>query len=145
MTEHRGTAHSFPAPHPHGRKVVFSESIWETQMGYARGMRHGDQIFIAGTVAADGAGEPQGDDAYEQTRFIIHKIQRALRELGADLDDVVSTVTHLADFTYFDDYSRAFKESFGVITPVNTTVQAALVRPQLLVEITATAVGSDAT
>ncbi|MEU5954619.1 Rid family hydrolase [Streptomyces sp. NPDC047525] len=143
MTQHRGTADPFPTPF--GRKEVFSESIWETQMGYARGVRHGDQIFIAGTVAADGTGEPQGDDAYEQTLFIIRKIQRALRELGSDLEDVVSTVTHLADFKYFDDYSRAFKDSFGVSTPVNTTVQATLVRPELLVEITATAIGSDAT
>ncbi|MEV0323223.1 RidA family protein [Streptomyces sp. NPDC050658] len=131
------------SPDPVGTKIVFSESIWETQMGYARGVRRGNQIFIAGTVAADGKGEAQGDDAYDQTVFIIRKIQRSLRELGAELTDVVSTATHLSDFRHFDDYSRAFKEFFGEITPVNTTVQVALVRPELVVEITATAVVSD--
>lgn len=123
-----------------GKQVVFSESVWETQMGYARGVRRGDQVFVAGTVAADGTGAAQGSDAYSQTVFIIRKIQRTLKELGANLEDVVSTATHLSDFKYFDDYSRAFKETFGVIAPVNTTVQAALVRPEFLVEITATAI-----
>lgn len=121
------------------KQVVFSESIWEPQMGYARGVRRGNHVFVAGTVAADGAGRAQGADAYEQTVWIIRKIQRTLQQLGADLEDVVSTVTHLSDFSHFDDYCRGFKEFFGGITPVNTTVQATLVRPELCVEITATA------
>lgn len=53
---------------------------------------------------------------------------------------MVSTVTHLSDFAHFDDYARGHKQFFGDITPVNTTVAVALVRPEFLVEITATAV-----
>ena len=67
------------------RETVFSESLWESQMGYARGVRVGNQVYIAGTVASDGEGNAQGEDAYTQTDFIIRKIQRALKELGADL------------------------------------------------------------
>jgi enamine deaminase RidA (YjgF/YER057c/UK114 family) len=124
------------------RRVIFSPSIWEPQMGYARGLRTGSLVFIAGTVAADGEGRVQGLDAYEQTQFVIRKIRASLRRLDADLGDVVSTVTHLSSFAHFDDYARAFKEHFGGVTPVNTTVQAGLVRPDLFVEITATAVTS---
>lgn len=125
------------------KQVVFSPSAWEPQMGYARGVRTGNFVFIAGTVAADGDGNATGDDAYSQTVFIIKKIQTALRELGADLNNVVSTATHLSDFTHFDDYARGFKEYFGDITPTNTTVAVALVKPEFLVEITATAVVAD--
>jgi enamine deaminase RidA (YjgF/YER057c/UK114 family) len=109
-------------------------------MGYSRGVRVGNQVFIAGTAATDGEDRIQGSDAYSQTDFIIRKIQRALQELGADLADVVSTVTYLSDVAHFDDYARAHRRYFGEIRPVNTTVQAALVRPEFLVEITATAV-----
>jgi enamine deaminase RidA (YjgF/YER057c/UK114 family) len=52
-------------------------------------------------------------------------------------------VTHLSDFSHFDDYARGHKKYFGEITPVNTTVQATLVKPDFFVEITATAVIPD--
>jgi enamine deaminase RidA (YjgF/YER057c/UK114 family) len=123
-----------------GRRMVSSPSSWEPRLGYSRGVRVGNQIFIAGTAATDGEDRVQGTDAYSQTDFIIRKIQTALRELGADLEDVVSTVTHLSDFAHFDDYARAHSKYFGEIRPVNTTVLAALVRPEFFVEITATAV-----
>lgn len=122
------------------RQVVFSPSAWEPRLGSSRGVRVGNQIFIAGTCAADAAGQVQGADVYSQADFIIRKIQHTLRELGGDLDDVVSTVTYLADFAYFDDYARAHLQFFGDIRPVTTTVQATLVLPEFLVEITATAV-----
>lgn len=122
------------------RKMVSSPSTWEPKLGYARGVRVGNQIFIAGTAAVDGEDRIQGDNAYSQTDFIIRKIRAALHELGAGLDDVVSTVTYLSDVAHFDGYARAHQKYFGEIRPVNTTVQAALVRPELLVEITATAV-----
>lgn len=125
------------------RETVYSDSLWESQMGYARGVRAGNHVYIAGTVASDGQGKAQGKDAYEQTDFIIRKIRRALNQLGADLHDVVSTVTHLSDFAHFDDYARAHKEHFGRVPPVNTTVQAELVRPHFLVEVTATAIVAD--
>jgi enamine deaminase RidA (YjgF/YER057c/UK114 family) len=123
-----------------GRQTVFSPSTWEPRLGYSRGIRIGNQIFIAGTAAIDGEDRIQGADAYAQTDFIIRKIQQALRELGADLRDVVSTVTHLTDIAHVEDYARAHRQYFGDIRPVNTTVLAALVRPEFLVEITATAV-----
>ncbi|MFI9171474.1 RidA family protein [Streptomyces lincolnensis] len=125
------------------RETIWSSSVWEPQMGYARGVRVGNQIFIAGTVAADGEGNPQGHDAYAQSDFIIRKIRDALRDLGADLEHVVSTVTHLSDFAHFDDYARVHKKYFGETPPVNTTVQADLVKPYFLVEITATAIVPD--
>lgn len=125
------------------KQVVFSESVWEPQMGYARGVRRGNQVFVAGTVAADGDGRPQGDDVYSQTAYVIRKIESTLHQLGAHIEDVVSTVTHLSDFADFDEYAKAFKEVFGDITPVNTTVQVVLVRPEFLVEITATALVMD--
>jgi enamine deaminase RidA (YjgF/YER057c/UK114 family) len=126
------------------RSTVFSPSRWENQMGYARGVRVGNLVMVAGTVAADGNGVPQGSNAYEQTVFIIKKIERALNELGATLADVVCTTTHLVKFEDFDEYARAHKEFFDAVRPVNTTVAvSSLVLPELLVEVGAMAVLSE--
>ncbi|KAG8154032.1 hypothetical protein BFF94_008440 [Burkholderia catarinensis] len=126
------------------RSTVFSPSFWEDKMGYARGKRVGNHVFIAGCVASDGSAEVIGSNAYDQTRFIIDKIERYLNELGAELDDVVSTTTHLTGFDHFDGYCRAFSERFGEIRPVNTTVAvASLVDPGHFVEITAIAIVDD--
>jgi enamine deaminase RidA (YjgF/YER057c/UK114 family) len=123
-----------------GRQLLFSPSKWEPQIGYARAVKAGNLIFVAGTVAADENGSIQGDDAYSQTDFIITKIRTSLRNLGADLEHVTNTVTYLSTFADFDEYARAHKKYFANITPVNTTVQVALVRPEFRVEISAMAV-----
>ncbi|WP_431728299.1 RidA family protein [Verrucosispora sp. TAA-831] len=123
-----------------GKQLVFSPSRYEPQMGYSRGIRVGNQIFVAGTTAIDANGKACAEDVGAQTDYVIRKIQATLRQLGGELHHVVSTVTHLTDLSYFDDYARMFQKYFGDITPVNTTVQAPLLRPDLLVEITATAV-----
>lgn len=126
------------------RKTVLSPSFWEDKMGYARGKRVGNHVYIAGCVASDGNAAVIGNDAYEQTAFIIAKIEKYLNELGAELSDVVSTVTHLTGFEHFDDYCRAFSERFRDIRPVNTTVAVkSLVEPRHYVEITATAIVGD--
>ena len=122
------------------RSTVFSPSKWENQIGYARGVRVNNLVMIAGTVAADGSGAAQGAGAYDQTVFILRKIEKALNELGATLADVISTTTYLVKFDDFDEYARAHKEFFDTVRPVNTTVAcSALVRPELLVEISAIA------
>src|SRR5262245_46345863 len=126
------------------RAAVFSASVWEPQMGYARAVRVGSLIFVAGTVAADGQGNTVGRTAGEQTDFVIRKIRAALRELGGDLRHVVRTDTFLVDFAHFDEYAAVHRRYFGEAPPVNTTVQCArLVRPDQLVEISAVAVLDD--
>jgi enamine deaminase RidA (YjgF/YER057c/UK114 family) len=123
------------------KTVVFSPSKWEPQMGYSRGVRRGNMIFVAGTVAADAAGLTVGNTIEVQTDYILKKIEATLAELGASLKDVVRTDTFLTDFSYFDGYAKIHKKYFEEITPVNTTVACArLVNADQFVEISAIAV-----
>jgi enamine deaminase RidA (YjgF/YER057c/UK114 family) len=123
------------------RTAVSTPLVWESKMGYARGVRVGSWIFIAGTVAADDRGLTMGCTISEQTDFVIRKIRAALRELGGDLHHVVRTDTFLIDFAHFDGYAAVHRQYFGEVPPVNTTVQCArLVNPDHLVEISAIAV-----
>ena len=65
------------------RVAVFSPSVWEPKMGYARGVRVGSLILVAGTVAADERGVTVGCTIAQQTDFVIRKIRAALNERAA--------------------------------------------------------------
>src|SRR5262245_12661952 len=95
------------------RSAVSTPLAWESQMGYARGVRVGSWIFIAGTVAADDRGAAVGGTIAEQTDFIIRKIRAALNELGGELRHVVRTDTFLVDFGDFDGYAEVHRHYFG--------------------------------
>jgi len=124
-----------------GRSVVSSSAPWETQLGYSRGLRAGNLIFVSGTVAADAQGAPVGTTVAEQTDYIVRKIEAAIRELGGSLRDIVRVDTFLVDFTDFAAYAEVLRGYFHDTRPVNTTVQCArLVNPAFVVEISAVAV-----
>jgi enamine deaminase RidA (YjgF/YER057c/UK114 family) len=80
-------------------------------------------------------GDPAG-----QTRFVLDRIEKALGELGATLRDVVRTRIYVQRMQDWETVARVHGERFGQVRPANTLVQAALVHPDLLVEIEAEAV-----
>ncbi|CAG0991607.1 partial aminoacrylate peracid reductase, partial [Anaerolineae bacterium] len=72
------------------RKNVSSGTAWESIVGYSRAVRIGNIIEVAGTTAVDEQGNViGGSDPYEQAKFIFTKIEKALKEAGASLQDVV--------------------------------------------------------
>lgn len=123
------------------RTLISSGTEWEKAYGYSRAVVQGDFIFVAGTTAVDGSGNVIGlDDPYEQARFIFGKIERALKEAGSGLQDVVRVRTFITDIARWRDVARAQGEVFAEIRPAATLVQvSALVDPRLLVEIEADA------
>lgn len=113
-------------------------------MAYCRAKRVGNVIAVSGTAAVDDAGQPVAPgEVYAQASFILSKIERALRELGATLRDVVRTRTYLVDMSRFDDFARAHREAFAGIDPAATCVEVTgLVSPELVVEIEVDAITS---
>ncbi|GEC91292.1 RidA family protein [Brevibacillus brevis] len=118
------------------RKKIFTGSPWEPIVGYCRAIRVGDRIEVAGTTAMKD-GEVIGvGDAYKQTRFILETIEKALRELDADLSHVVRTRMFVTDISKWEEIGKAHGEFFREIQPVATMVEVkALIDPRLLVEI----------
>ncbi|HEY2593067.1 MAG TPA: Rid family hydrolase, partial [Chloroflexota bacterium] len=78
-----------------------------------------------------------GDSAYEQTKYILDKIERALREAGASLTDVVRTRVYITRMDDWQEVARAHGEVFGRIRPANTLIQVAGLVDGRLVEIEA--------
>lgn len=124
------------------RVWVGSGTIWEEKVGYARAVRVGDHIYVSGTTATDEAGRlVGGNDPEAQTRYILAKIDRALKSLGASLADVVRVRVYVTNAADWEAVGRALAESFGAVRPANTLVAVkALVGDAYLVEIEADAV-----
>lgn len=115
------------------RRHIESGSAYEPIVGYARAVRIDRFVFVSGTTA-------DGDDAYEQTKAAIAKIEVALEEAGASLDDVVRTRMYVTDIAHWRDVGRAHQEAFGEIRPAATMVEVAkLIAEHLVVEIEADA------
>lgn len=127
------------------RRNISSGTVWEDIAGYSRAVRVGSLVFVSGTTATDANGEIVGrDDPYAQTVFIIQKIERALHEAGARLQDVVRTRIFVADANQWEAVARAHAEFFHEIRPANTLVEiSALVGEGYLVEMEADAVIQD--
>jgi enamine deaminase RidA (YjgF/YER057c/UK114 family) len=122
------------------RRNFGSGTPWEQIGGYSRAVRLGSTVWVSGTTASDAAGQVQGEDAAAQTRFILRKIDSALQELGAGLNDVVRTRIYVARLEDWEAVARVHGEVFGEIRPTNTLVQVAGLVDGRLVEIEADAV-----
>ncbi|MEN8143902.1 MAG: RidA family protein [Gemmatimonadota bacterium] len=128
------------------RALVPAGTVWGPAVGYSRAVRVGPFIYVAGTTAAASGAESAAEGgAYEQTVCALQRIQEALRQLGADLGDVVRTRMYVTDIGHWEEIGRAHGEFFGDVRPAATMVEvAALIEPDLLVEIEADAIARDA-
>ena len=124
------------------RHHVSSGTEWESAVGYSRAVRVGRHVYVSGTTATDTAGAPvDSPSAYGQTQIILEKIANALREVGANMSDVVRTRTFVTDIDHWSEVGRAHGDVFGEIRPAATMVEVRrLIHPALLVEIEVDAV-----
>ncbi|MEZ4706613.1 MAG: RidA family protein [Caldilineaceae bacterium] len=121
---------------------ISSGAQWEEIVGYCRAVRLGNVIEVAGTTAVDESGAVVGvNDPYAQTMFILQKIERALHEAGASMQDVVRTRMFVTDISRWEAVGRAHGEFFRDVRPAATMVEvSALISPELLVEIEVSAI-----
>ena len=125
------------------RRINFnSGAIWEDKVGYCRAVKVGNHIEVSGTVASNEKGEVIGmNDAYQQTVFVLQKIEKALKEAGASLNDVVRTRMFVTDISRFDEYGKAHGEFFSSIKPSTSMIEVkGLVAPEYLIEMEVTAI-----
>jgi enamine deaminase RidA (YjgF/YER057c/UK114 family) len=124
------------------RVNISSGAKWEDIVGYSRAVRVGNIIEVAGTTAVDEQGNVVGlADPFQQTSFILAKIEKALLQAGATLKDVVRTRIFVTDIAHWEEVGRAHGEYFREVKPAATMLEvSALISPELLVEIEATAI-----
>jgi enamine deaminase RidA (YjgF/YER057c/UK114 family) len=119
-----------------------SGAVWEDVVGYSRAVKVGNHVEVSGTVAVDENGHVVGrNDAYQQTVYILQKIETVLKEAGASLQDVVRTRMFVTDISRFEEYGKAHGEFFSSIKPCTSMIEVkGLVAPEYLIEIEASAI-----
>lgn len=126
-------------------KRTFSGASWESKIGYCRGVKVGNLIYISGTAPVDEAGAMFAPaDAYAQAKRCFEIIQKALQDLGADTSCVVRTRMFVTDITLWAEFGRAHQEFFRENPPATTMVEIkSLIDPLMLIEVEVDAVCPD--
>jgi enamine deaminase RidA (YjgF/YER057c/UK114 family) len=120
---------------------INTNAKWETQIGYSRAIKAGNIIEVSGTSAIDRDKIVAPGDSYQQTRFIIQKIEKEINEAGGSLKDVVRTRIYVTNIKDWEAVGRAHGEFFKDIKPSTTMVAVkSLIDPNFVVEIEATAI-----
>lgn len=124
------------------QRINISSGVkWEDLIGYSRAVKIGNMVFITGTVASDDGKVVGENSPYEQTKFILNKIQHILHQAGASLSDVVRTRMFVTNIARWEEYGKAHREFFFNIKPATTMVEVkALISPEYLIEIEADAI-----
>ena len=124
---------------------ISSGAKWEDIVGYSRAVKIGNIIEVAGTTAVDEDGNTVGvNDPYEQTRYALSKIEKALQAAGATMKDVVRTRMFVTDISKWEEIGRAHGEFFREVKPAASMIEVkGLISPDLLVEIEVTAIVSE--
>ncbi len=123
------------------RTNISSSAIWEDQIGYSRAVKIGRVVEVSGTSAIDRDKIIAPNDPYQQTKFIIRKIERALNEAGGSLEDVIRTRIYVTNINDWSAIGKAHGEFFRNIKPATTMVEVkSLIDPNFVVELEATAI-----
>jgi len=77
-----------------------SGTNWENKIGYSRAVRIGNLIEVSGTSAIDRDRIIAAGDPYQQTKFIIQKIEKALNDAGGSLEDVIRTRIYVTNYRF---------------------------------------------
>ncbi|MEU5903114.1 RidA family protein [Micromonospora sp. NPDC047467] len=100
--------------------------------------RRPDNTIAGATVDAMGT---TSLDIAAQTRAVVENMRDILRDVGADLSDLVQVTTYLVSMNDFGGYNDVYAEFFDETGPTRTTVAVhQLPHPHLLIEMQGIAV-----
>lgn len=120
-------------------KRISSGSPFEARIGYSRAVVDRDMVYVSGTTGYDYAKMEMPDDVAAQTRNALGTIEKALKEAGSGLQDVVRVRYYLTDMADYDAVVDVLGATFSEIRPAATMVVCGLTTPEMKIEIEVTA------
>lgn len=121
------------------RRLISTGSPFERTAGYSRAVVQGDWCFVAGTTGYDYAAMTMPDSVEEQCRNCLKTIGQALADAGFEMADLVRARYYIADPAYADRVFPILGEALGEIRPAATMLVCDLIKPEMKIEIEATA------
>lgn len=96
---------------------------------------HNGTVYLAGQIAEDTTHNIEG-----QTREVLGHIDRLLNEAGSDKTRILMCQIYISDVKDFNSMNEVWNEWVAAgNSPPRATVEAKLVRPEILVEMVVTA------
>ena len=122
------------------RNVIKSDKAPSAAGPWSMGWRTGDFIFVAGQGPIDPkTGQLTGTTIQEQTQRTLENVAAVLEAEGASMADVVKVQVILTNLENFKGMNEVYKMFFSEPFPARMTYGAALILPNMLVEIDAIA------
>jgi len=103
---------------------------------YSQAIKSNGLLFVSGQVALDPqSGEFVGADVRQQTERVFENLKGVLEAAGANFNHVVKTTVFLKDMNDFAAMNEVYSRYFTAAPPARSTVQAARLPKDALVEI----------
>ncbi len=126
------------------RQLVSTGSPFEKVAGYSRAVADGPWCFVSGTTGYDYATMSMPDDVSAQAENAMTTIARALDDAGFSMSEVVRVRYIVTDAAFADPVFAVVGRWFAEIRPAATMIIAGLIRPEMKIEIEATALRNQA-
>jgi 2-iminobutanoate/2-iminopropanoate deaminase len=108
---------------------------------YSQAAVYGDLIFTAGQIALDPQSmEIVAEGITDQTERVLSNLEAVLKAAGSDLSRVLKTTVFLQSMADFAAMNEVYARRFGAHRPARSTVAAAGLPRNVLVEIEVVAV-----
>jgi len=103
---------------------------------YSQAVKSNGFVFVSGQVALDPkTNEFVGSDVRQQTERVLENLKAILEASGVSLNQVVKTTVFLKDMNDFTAMNEVYTRYFIAAPPARSTVQAARLPKDALVEI----------
>jgi 2-iminobutanoate/2-iminopropanoate deaminase len=103
---------------------------------YSQAIKSNGFLFLSGQVALDPqSGELVGTDVRQQTERVFENLKAVLEAGGTSFNHVVKTTVFLKDMNDFAAMNEVYARYFAAAPPARSTVQAARLPKDALVEI----------
>src|ERR1017187_3008987 len=118
------------------REVVLTNDAPQPIGPYSQAIKAGGFVFASGQIALDPAtGKLIDGDIKAQTERVLKNLSAVLAGAGSSMDRVVKTTVFLKNISDFPAMNEVYGKTFTNVPPSRTTVQAAGLPKDALLEI----------
>jgi len=118
------------------REVIATTNAPQAIGPYSQAIKAAGLVFCSGQIALDPAsGMLTGGDVAQQTERVLQNLAAVLAAAGSGLDRVVKTTVFLKNMGDFAAMNEVYGRHFKMTPPARSTVEAARLPKDALVEI----------